>query len=140
MILTAHAVTGVALASLVPNKPLIGFTLGFISHFVLDSLPHSDYKLLSKVSDINNPLNSDMILDERFLVDIVKICLDGLMGLLIGYLIFGLYLKYSFFIILCGATGGMMPDALQFVYMKWKREPLVGLQKLHIWVHHDKNR
>ena len=34
-----------------------------------------------------------------------------------------------------GAIAGMLPDALQFAYFKWRHEPLVSLQKFHNWVH-----
>jgi hypothetical protein len=135
MILTNHAIAGAALASLVPNEPLVGFTVGFLSHFVLDAIPHWDYSLQSFKEDKTNPLNSDMILDSRFLKDLFKIGLDGITGILLSYLIFIFYLKCSVWAVLSGAIGAMTPDALQFAYMKWQHEPLISLQKFHNWIH-----
>jgi hypothetical protein len=33
MILTTHAITGAAVASVFPNNPALGFVAGFASHF-----------------------------------------------------------------------------------------------------------
>lgn len=138
MILTNHAVTGAALASLVPNEPAVGFAVGFLSHFILDAIPHWDYSLQSLNEDKSNPLNNDIILDRKFLKDILKIGLDGVAGLSLAFLVFNLYLKCPAWSVLSGAIGGMTPDALQFIYMKWKHEPLVTLQRFHQWIHAPK--
>lgn len=138
MVLTPHAITGAALASLTPENPLAGFALGFLSHFVLDAIPHWDYDLSSMKKDENNPMNNDMAINKAFLLDISKIGFDAMLGILISYLIFCFYMKYSVFVIMCGAVGGIMPDALQFVYMKWRHEPLISLQRFHLWIHAEK--
>lgn len=135
MTLTTHAVTGAALASLIPNQPMVGFAVGFLSHFILDAIPHWDYSLGSMKKDKDNPLNDDMIINKDFVKDILKIGLDAALGLLLSYLIFGFYLKFSVLMILSGALGSMAPDALQFIYMKWRHEPIVSLQRFHIWIH-----
>ncbi len=143
MILTTHAITGATVATLVPTHPVLGFALGFGSHFVLDSIPHWDYHLSSMKGDKKNPMDTDMILNKDFLKDLIKIGLDGMLGVSLALFLLGTLYHNSFFIILLGAIAGMMPDALQFFYFKWKHEPLISLQKFHIWVHpktslHDK--
>lgn len=138
MVLTAHTITGVTIASLIPDKPLLGFVLGFMSHFLLDAIPHWDYSRRSLKEDKENPLNDDMLIGKDFIIDLLKISFDGILGLLISYLIFGIYFKYSLLVILSGAVGGMMPDALQFVYMKWRHEPLISLQRFHLFMHAEK--
>lgn len=40
MTLTTHAITGAAIATMVPNYPALGFILGFGSHYILH-LPRS---------------------------------------------------------------------------------------------------
>lgn len=42
MLLTFHSLAGAAIASQVPN-PLISWPLAFLSHFVLDCMPHWDF-------------------------------------------------------------------------------------------------
>lgn len=137
MILTNHAITGAALASLIPEAPLAGFAVGFLSHFILDSIPHWDYSLSSMKKDKSNSMNNNMVINIEFFIDILKISLDGFIGLSLSYLVFSFYFKFSVLAVLCGAIGGMTPDALQFVYMKWRHEPLVSLQRFHNWMHAD---
>lgn len=138
MILTNHAITGAMLATLTPNQPLLGFTAGFLSHFVLDAIPHWDYSLDSLKKDDKNPMNNDMAINRDFVKDLFKIGLDGIIGLAFAYLILCFYMKFSVLSILSGAIGAMAPDALQFAYMKCRFEPLVSLQRFHIWIHADK--
>jgi hypothetical protein len=44
MTLTTHAAIGAAIGTLVGN-PLLGFTLGLASHFLVDMIPHGDNEL-----------------------------------------------------------------------------------------------
>ena len=44
MILTMHSVVGAAIANQISN-PWIAWLSAFISHFVLDSIPHREYSL-----------------------------------------------------------------------------------------------
>ncbi|MEI6553227.1 MAG: hypothetical protein WCO09_01540 [bacterium] len=135
MILTTHAVTGATLATLMPNNPILGFIVGFGSHFVLDSIPHWDYSLKSSKIDKQRPLKSDIVVNKDFFKDLIKIGLDAVLGLTLSLLLLGVLRHQSILIILCGAIGGMTPDFLQFVYFKWRHEPLISLQKFHGWMH-----
>jgi len=140
MTLTTHAVTGAALAALMPNHPVIGFVAGFASHFILDAIPHWDYRLSSFKQDRANRLNNDMLINADFLRDLVKIGTDFALGFILSVLLFVIFWHFSLLAILCGAFGGMLPDGLQFVYMKWRHEPFVTLQKFHIWIHSSDER
>ncbi|MEI6042495.1 MAG: hypothetical protein WCQ00_02930 [bacterium] len=135
MILTTHAVTGATFTALIPKNPILGFAIGFGSHFILDSIPHWDYKLKSSRKNKEKPLNNDLVINKDFLKDLVKIGFDGLLGLSLSFILLGAFGHASLIAILFGAIGGMMPDFLQFVYFKWRHEPLVSLQKFHIWMH-----
>lgn len=135
MILSAHAITGAALASAMPEHPLAGFAVGFFSHFVLDSIPHWDYHLDSSVEDETDHLNDDMVISPMFYRDLVKIAIDGTFGLVVSYFLFGFHAPYAVVAVLLGAIGGMAPDALRFVSMKWKHEPLNSLTRFHLWIH-----
>lgn len=136
MVLTTHAITGAAIASIIPTHPVLGFVLGFGSHFVLDSIPHWDYKLLSSSKDEKNPMNNDMIINKNFVYDLFKIGFDVSLGFILAYLFFGVSMSNDFLVALsAGAVGGVLPDALQFVYFKFRREPIYTLQKFHVWIH-----
>jgi hypothetical protein len=52
MILSTHAVVGVALASFVPSHPFAAFVIGFASHFALDAIPHWDYPIKSRSANL----------------------------------------------------------------------------------------
>jgi len=138
MTLTTHAVVGAAIAASMPNHPILGFTLAFASHFVLDVIPHWDYPLLSYTRDNGNRLNDDMILNKNFLVDLSRIGLDMFSGILLVLVFFTLTSPHLFWIPFIGVCGAVIPDALQFAYWKCRREPLTTLQRFHIWVDPEK--
>jgi len=138
MTLTTHAIVGAALASVVPSHPVAAFALGFGSHFLLDAIPHWDYHLDSLSEDKKNPMATDMKLGKSFLFDLCKIGADFLLGFVLVFLFFTTPHNISYSIIF-GAFGAILPDALQFFYFKWRHEPLVALQKFHLWVHSKKD-
>ena len=134
MTLTTHAVVGAAIAASMPSHPVIGFTLAFASHFVLDVIPHWDYPLLSHKKDNNNRLNDDMILNKNFLVDLSRIGMDMCCGILLVLIFFTLTNPHLFWVPFIGLCGAVIPDALQFTYWKWRHQPLTTLQRFHIWI------
>ena len=134
MTLTTHAIVGATVATLTPN-PILGFVLGFGSHYVLDAIPHWSYPIHSLEKDKKNSLNTKLIISKDSEVDFIKIAIDGILGLLLSFILVGFFHPDSFLTILCGALGGMIPDALQFLYWKWKCEPFTTFQRLHNWAH-----
>lgn len=134
MILTTHAVTGAALASLFPHQPVIGFLAAFASHYVLDAIPHWDYPILT--ASLKPNIGGKLRLEKSLLIDFTKLGSDALLGLLLATLFFAPL--PSVFPALLGAIGGLLPDFLQFVYTRFRREPLSSLQRFHRWVHSKK--
>jgi hypothetical protein len=149
MILTTHAITGAAVASILPNNPALGFAVGFVSHFLLDAIPHWDYDLRSSKKDLDNPLNNDLILNKSFIFDLIKMGFDAFLGIAISYFLFinpsvGVSnLSLSSLLhsnIVWAIIGSLFPDILQFIYFKlWRHEPLLTLQKFHIWLNRNKS-
>jgi len=135
MVLSTHAFVGAAVANLFPNHPLIAFAGGFVSHFILDAIPHWHYSVRTLTHDSTDPMNGDMLINKHFPLDLVKIAADGLLGVGLAVLAFGVTTPYVFSATLVGAFAGMLPDALQFLYFKWRHEPLVTLQRFHLWIH-----
>lgn len=135
MILATHAITGAAVGRMSSN-PLVAFVLGFLSHFVLDAIPHWQYELISKTQS-SNPLEEDMALDRRFVRDFALLSFDCLSGILFSLLIFQGASGFSnpSLTIFFGSLGGVLPDALQFAFWKIRREPLTTFQKFHEWIH-----
>ena len=115
MVLTPHALVGAAVAGAVPEHPVTGFILGFLSHFILDAIPHWDYDL-------------DFFKTNSLTVkDLFKLSLDTVLGLAV----------VGFFtpILIWGALGGLAPDALQYVSRKTNWRWLDPVQKFHLWIH-----
>jgi hypothetical protein len=135
MTLTTHAIAGATLATLVPNYPVLGFVIGFGSHYVLDAIPHWSYSVTSLEKDKENSLNTIMIITKTSYKDLLIISLDGICGLLFSFIILNGFYHHGLLIILMGALGGMLPDFLQFCYWLWKSKLLVPLQRLHNWAH-----
>src|ERR1035437_1319913 len=135
MTLTTHAVVGAAIAASMPNHPVVGFALAFASHFVLDAIPHWDYPLSSQKTDNVNRLNDDMIINKNFFIDLLKIGIDMSCGILLVLFFFTLHSPHLFWIPMIGVAGAVLPDALQFVYFKWRHQPLIALQRFHFWIH-----
>ena len=134
MILTTHAVVGAALASFMPSHPVIAFVVGFASHFALDAIPHVDYPIKSR--SVNPKIGAPIAFDAALLQDAMTIGSDGLFGILAALFLFST--SASFWAILMGAIGAMLPDPLQFVHTRLPHEPLRTLQRFHFWAHTKK--
>jgi hypothetical protein len=129
--LTTHAIVGGAIASMMTSHPILGIGLAFMSHFILDALPHWDYPIRS--SSINPKIAGPMKYDRDLLIDVLVIGLDASLGL--GLALFLFASRETCLLVFCGACAAILPDALQFAYMRFPREPLVSLQRFHRWAH-----
>lgn len=134
MTLASHAVIGAAAAGMVAHEPVLGLFFGFSSHFLADAIPHWDYHLESLRRNKERLLDSDMELGTPFLRDLFRIGCDMLLGFVLVWALFRPD-AFIFLSLMLGAFGGILPDALQFAYFKIRREPLVSLQKFHMWIH-----
>lgn len=144
MTLATHAIVGAATAQLFPNHPIIAFCAGFCSHFVLDAIPHWDYKILSAYANPDIamaqneaiPGSSRWIgMDPNFFKDLLRTGTDALIGLSVVALLFYLGIFFSPLIIALGAVAAMLPDFLQLVYNRLPYQPLTLLQVFHHAIH-----
>ena len=135
MTLGTHAVVGAAVATAFPTHPVVAFAAGFVSHFILDSIPHWDYHLRSIRSTPGDPLHDDMeVMSTDFIVDISKILFDLFLGLAIALYAFSVIGHVSVIIVLLGAIGAVTPDTFHFIYFKTKWRGLTGIQRFHIGI------
>jgi len=132
MILSTHAIVGGAIASLFPSHPALAVLAGFASHFAIDAIPHWDYPLQS-ISVCNGADNRRLKIGAALIGDLALIGLDACAGLALSLFLFAT--PATALIIALGAIAGMLPDALQFVYSVYQREPLKSLQRFHSWIH-----
>jgi hypothetical protein len=131
MILLTHAVVGAAVARLFPHHPWLGFFAAVASHFVLDAIPHWQYRIGSMIKS-RKPLDNRIIFGKRLMFDMSIVTLDFLCGLLLSlYFFSGGSPSSARLPLILGAFGGALPDGLQFLYFLIRREPLLTLQKFH---------
>jgi hypothetical protein len=137
MILATHAIVGGALATLLPDRPwapYLAALLGFVSHFVIDAIPHWDYPIRSASVKPNN--QTALRFDAALLYDLALIGGDALVGLAAALLLFGS--STTAVTVLLGAAAAILPDPLQFLHSRMPREPLNSLQRFHVWIHTDR--
>ncbi len=143
MTLATHIVTGATVAAVLTKDPVAGFFAGWISHYLLDSIPHWDYKIRSfEAKDESKPLEKKVEFGSAIFQDIGKVLLDACLGFLVLYIsvffsnggIGGLGTQ-TILVLLLGAIGGTFPDFLQFFYGLWNVWPLRKLQEFHHFIH-----
>jgi hypothetical protein len=136
MTLATHAIVGGAVASLFPSHPITAFIAGFMSHFILDAIPHWDYKILSAYANPNIAASTQKIkVDKYFGFDLLRIGADVLLGIIITLLVWHPTGAVQLQILSLGMIGGMLPDFLQFVYARFPHQPMVLIQKFHDFMH-----
>jgi len=140
MILSVHAIFGAAVASLVPNHPVIGFGLGFVSHFVLDAIPHRDYELISVDCDYTGKAKPiDLIMNKFKLIrDVLLASFDALVGLCLAFLFF--FDQVHPWLFLAGALGALLPDGIVFLYLLLQHKSLNYFFNFHCHFDSDFNK
>ena len=78
MTLTTHGVVGGAIVSLIPTSPVLGLCLAFLSHYLLDSIPHFDYPIRS--ASLRPKSAAPMKYDTALLADAITISADAALG------------------------------------------------------------
>lgn len=141
MILSVHAIFGAAVSSLVPTHPILGFTLGFASHFVLDAIPHKDYDLISLDLDTAGkiePISTINLIRKKFkfIRDAVFISFDALIGIILAFMFF--FDPVHPFIFFLGAASSMIPDFLTFLYLILEHKSLSSFYDFHSSFIHSK--
>ena len=134
MILSAHILTGAAILSKTTN-PILGFLFAFLSHYLLDFLPHREYS-------IDNILKKEWKQTKN---EFLKVFLDVFIGFLIVLIV--LFLKnkgemdiWRFYFqnlpIFLGGFLGILADGLTFLYLLLpKSKFLETLHNFHRKIH-----
>ena len=109
MVLTTHAVAGAALAQIIPDHPALGFSLAFVSHFILDMIPHWDYPLstLEKSAD-GKKINQRFKLSPALVADFMKTGADLSLGLILTFVFFYPLNQPAAVVLVVGVGGGTL--------------------------------
>jgi hypothetical protein len=136
MTLTTHAVAGALVGAVASHNLALAASAAFMSHFLFDTIPHWDYALGSTHEDQANPMNNDIKSSgKQFIIDLLKIACDAGLGILVTYIFFRNASNSVLIAALIGALFAMLPDPLQFVYWKFRHEPMISLQRFHMFMH-----
>jgi len=117
MILIPHMLVGAAIGAQTSNV-WVAFSLGLISHYLMDVFPHWEY--LTEV----NAFNSDHV---------KKILLDFVIGIILVLVL--VWFNPNIMIILIAVIGSILPDFLHGICfnfkIKWLRPHLIIHHKIH---------
>src|SRR5665213_1251339 len=135
MILIPHEIVGAAITNLFPNHPVFGFSLALASHYALDMIPHSDYDLDGLIESDTKTVQG-ILRNVKARLDALWVCFDLSLGAYLSILIFARDEK-TLYLTLFGIVAGVLPDFLQFFYLKWKNQPWIFTQKIHDFFHSE---
>ena len=122
MLLSVHATVGAIIGEHV-NTPLLAFVLGFISHFILDIIPHGDEALIKAYR--NDFKNKGL----KYLI-IFDLISTAILILLLFY-----SQKISFnTTVIWGIIGGIAPDFMVAIN-EITQKHFIKTHKLHYWAH-----
>lgn len=117
MLFTTHAITG-ATVGLLSGNPILAFFVGWISHYILDSLPHFDQGSFYMEKDKGPSWVGAKYAEKKKFIgkgekrDWIILFIDFGVAFIIG-LLFLVYIPSSYWLLLIlGGFGGILPDVL----------------------------
>ena len=136
MYITTHATIGLLIARVIPN-PVLAFILGFISHYILDFIPHDnlikDPKLKEKVR--KEEVDIKKIPAYRHFIIMAIIDHIIIIGLFIFLFIYQEQMVQNPISAITAMAGAIIPDYLWAPYTMWKWKIFKPFHKLNLWVH-----
>lgn len=139
MTLATHMVTGAAASRLFATHPAQAFLIGWLSHYIFDTITHWDYPIHSYASHKHAPGETKVTFNKIIFLDIGKVLLDVSLGVLFIFTVHGRIMPGHVSILIAGALGATVPDFLQFVYGLTKFRVLGWLQRFHHFMHSGKS-
>lgn len=131
MILTTHAVVGVALTQSLGSSPMM-FIMGFLSHYVVDAIPHWHYTVPQiKHALDKSPGATARDFEYSFLPDIMRIAIDCALGLAFGIIFF----SGSPVGTISAVSGAVLPDLLVGLFLFYPSRVLRWHFIFHRWMH-----
>lgn len=122
MLLSVHATVGAIIGENV-NSPVLAFILAFISHYLLDVIPHGDTALVKAYRE--NFKQKAMI---------YLITFDIFSSIALFFILFFFH-KITFSEpVLWGIVGGILPDIMVAIY-EITNKYFRRLHRLHFWTH-----
>lgn len=126
MNLLVHTTAGVIVAQYTRN-PLLGFLYGFLSHLILDMIPHGDSLMYKRYK------NKELSVKKAA----AKTVLDAIASIILAVIFFNINLPSSDWVLSMAIIGAVIPDVLIGLYELWEPRAPKILKTIHKW--HFKN-
>ena len=123
MFLTIHTAAGAIIGKSLPSVWL-AFVIGFISHFILDLIPHGDEECV---------MTKDRKLSKKRFFIIAS--LDGLITLTLVYSLYTQNFFYQPASIMAGVAGAVLPDFINMAAVVTKQKIFKRFCVLHTVLH-----
>jgi hypothetical protein len=135
MTLATHGVVGSLVAQSLAWNPFLAIPIAFLSHFVLDAIPHWDYQLHSVSGDYNDSMTWKFSYGVSFISDCLKVGIDFIIGVglsLVAFKILGQELSWVGWL---GLLVAVSPDFFHFIYSHFPNKAINLLQRFHKFFH-----
>lgn len=123
MTLATHTAIGTGIGFFVAN-PILGFILGFISHFAVDMIPHGD-----------SALADQMRKEKKVKLPVALISLDAIVAMFLILLAFNLDGRISNVALSAAIAGSVLPDLLVGIHDVTKTKYLRWFNRMHFFFH-----
>ncbi len=123
MTLTTHAVIGAVIGAATGN-PILGFLLGFASHFIVDMIPHGDRELYEGHKSKHNHKRA-----------YAYVTVDGIIAVMIVALMVAFSHHTLSLTIALGVIGSVLPDLIIGIHEAFHVKSLKWFHKLHFFFH-----
>ena len=134
MILASHIIISGLLGSQTDNY-FLAAAIGFLSHYVLDGIPHWDY--LSDEFEAKAQNNLGFIKSKKFWGEISKVFIDIAAGFGLLLILIISIKEDNIIPAIIGAIFGILPDPLGLFYWMTKLKTLKWNSDIQYFVHHS---
>lgn len=134
MIITPHAIVGATVSNIFQGDLVVAFILAFLSHYILDMMPHTDYDINGFMDNETKTVRS-IFSDLKAATHLIFIFIDFIVATILCILFF-VRNESTLYITLIGVFGALLPDFFQFMFYKFKNQPWIFFQKIHDKTHH----
>lgn len=123
MTVATHTVVGAAIGFSLGN-PILGFVIGFVSHFLIDMIPHGDHALSNEYRIHGNKK-----------LPVTYLWTDIFISIFMLLLLFNVVPYENKLAFTAAIAGSIIPDIIIGIYELTKSKHLRWFFDLHFWFH-----
>lgn len=123
MTVSTHVTVGVAIGVTLQN-PLIAFIAGFLSHIILDIIPHGDSKLAHK-----------MLVEKKRTLPLIYGIMDYIIAIYLLLLFLNILEINNMRTFTFAIAGSILPDLIVVIHEASQKKLFNGFNKIHFFFH-----